>query len=164
MEFPPAPLMSEPHRYRASLVRFSLFFAIFLLIIGVIVVFKNLLIAPPYAVTAYLMVYNRGSRYAQPRSIVAAYLVVIASSAALEFVLGVTVLSLTLNVALVSLFISFTPFTHPPALALTIFSYLVRDSPSFVLTSLVVLLIVVVVDVVFGQVGPVRRLLDSNVA
>lgn len=164
MEFPPAPLMSEPHRYRGALVRFSLFFAIFLIIIGVIVVFKNLLIAPPYAVTAYLMVYNRGSRYAQPRSIVAAYLVVIASSAALEFVLGVTVLSLTLNVALVSLFISFTPFTHPPALALTIFSYLVRDSPSFVLTSLVVLLIVVVVDIVFGQVGPVRRLLDSNVA
>jgi hypothetical protein len=153
---------NESNSLHGALVRFGLFFAIFLAIVGVIVGSRNLLIAPPYAVTAYLMVFNRGSKYAQPKSIAAAYGVVIASSAAFEFFLGVTVVSLVLNVAVVSLFITLTPFSHPPALALTIFSYLVHDSPVFILTSLVVLLIVVVADIVLNRVGPIRRLLDPG--
>jgi hypothetical protein len=42
------------------------------------------------------------------------------------------------------------------------FTYIVRDSPSFVLTSLVVLLIIVVADVAMARVGPVRQLLDDG--
>jgi CBS-domain-containing membrane protein len=155
--------MAPANPSRETVARFALFFAIFLAMVGVIIGSKDLLIAPPYAVTAYLVVFNRGSRYAQPSSIVAAYLVVIASTGAFEFFLGVTVLTLVLNVALVSLFITLTPYTHPPALALTIFSYLVHDSLSFVLTSLVVLGIVVAADIIFGKVGPIRRLLETNV-
>jgi CBS-domain-containing membrane protein len=133
-----------------------------LAIVGVIVVSRTLLIAPPYAVSAYLMVFNRGSRYAQPRNIVTSYLVVIASSVAFEYALGVTILALVLNVIVVSLFISFTPFSHPPALALTIFSYIVRDSPAFVLTSLVVLFIVTGADILIGRVGWIRRQLEGT--
>jgi hypothetical protein len=156
--------MTDTTRWRKIAVRFSLFLAVFLAIVGVIVVSKTLLIAPPYAVTAYLMVFNRGTKYAQPRSIVAAYLVVIASSVVFEYVLGVTLLALVLNVIVVSLFISFTPFSHPPALALTIFSYIVRDSPSFVLTSLVVLAIVALADVAMGRLAPLRRFLEDTPA
>jgi len=154
--------MDRAARLRGTGVRFLLFFAIFLAIVEVIVVSKTLLIAPPYAVTAYLMVFNRGTKYAQPRSIVASYLVVIASSVAIEYAFGVTVLALVLNVTVVALFIAFTEFSHPPALALTIFSYIVRDSPNFVLTSLVVLFIVVVADITMARVGPVRQLLDEG--
>lgn len=137
--------------------KYVLFLSLFLVILGVIIVSKTLLIAPPYVVSAYLMVFHRGARYAQPQSIVAAYLVVIATSVGFEYALGVTVLALALNVIAVSLFITFTPFSHPPALALTVFSYFVRDSPSFVLTSLVVLLIVVAADVGIGRAGPLRK-------
>jgi CBS-domain-containing membrane protein len=152
----------ETARFRRTGVRFSIFFAIFLAIVGVIIVSKTLLIAPPYAVSAYLMVFNRGTKYAQPRSIVASYLVVIASSVAFEYVLGVTLVALVLNVAVVSLFISFSPFSHPPALALTIFSYIVRDSPAFVLTSVIVLIIVAAADLAIGRVPQIRQWLENG--
>jgi hypothetical protein len=156
--------MVETVRFRDTVVRFSVFFTIFLAIVGVIVVAKTLLIAPPYAVTAYLVVFNRGTRYALPRSIVASYLVVIASSEAFELVFGVTVLALFLNVTVVSLFIAFTAYSHPPALALTIFSYIVHDSLSFVLTSLVVLIIVTMADVVLERVGSIRGALGGGLS
>jgi CBS-domain-containing membrane protein len=156
--------MDGRDRLLGTVVRFSLYFALFLAIVGVIVVFKTLLIAPPYAVTAYLVVFNRGTKYAQPRSIVASYLVVIASSEAFEFAFGVTILALVLNVTLVSLFIAFTQFSHPPALALTIFSYIVHDSFNFVLTSLIVLLIVAAADIAMQRVGPIRKLLGDELS
>lgn len=154
--------MDEARRFRETVLRFSVFFALFLAIVGVIVGFKTLLIAPPYAVTAYLVVFNRGTSYAQPRSIVASYLVVIASSEAFEFVFGVTLLGLVLNVTVVSLFITFTRFAHPPALALTIFSYIVHDSLSFVVSSLVVLAIVAVADVAIERSGSIRTRLSAG--
>ncbi len=143
-------------------VRFGLFFALFLAIVGVILLSKTLLIAPPYAVTAYLVVFNRGSRYAEPRSIVASYLVVIATSEAFEYALGITELAVILNVTVVSLFIAFTPYSHPPALALTIFSYLVHDSLSFIAASLVVLAIVGVADVAILRSRRIQRYLGDS--
>ncbi len=137
--------------------RFVLFLAIFLAIVGVILGSGTLLIAPPYAVTAYLVVFNRDSRYSEPSSILASYLVVIVSSEALELLLGVSTLALVLNVGLVSLFIAFTRYSHPPALALTIFSYIVHDSIGFVLSSLVVLGIVIVADLVIERAWPSRQ-------
>ncbi len=137
-------------------VRFGLFLAIFLAIVGVIVGTGSLLIAPPFAVTAYLVAFHRENRYSVPSSIVASYLVVIASSEAFEIFLGISVLALVLNVVLVASFITFTRFTHPPALALTIFSYIVHDSLTFVLSSIVVLVIVTVADIAIERVWPVR--------
>jgi hypothetical protein len=153
--------MDPPPARAATAIRYGLFLAIFLAIVAVIAVSRNLLIAPPYAVTAYLVVFNRGTKYAQPRSIAASYLVVIASSAAFEFALGITLLALVLNVVLVSMFIAFTPYSHPPALALTIFSYIVHDSLSFVLTSLVVLLIVTVADLLIERLPPLHERVDG---
>ena len=148
---------------RRTIARFAVFFALFLAIVGVIVGSKNLfLIAPPYAVTAYLVVFNRDTRYARPASIVASYLVVIASSELFEFAFGVTVAALLLNVTVVSLFITFTPLSHPPALALTIFSYIVHDSAAFVLASLVVLVIVAAADVAIVRIVSLRHALEDE--
>ncbi len=152
----------EPGPARTVLIQYLVFFAIFLAIVGIILGSRSLLIAPPYAVTAYLVVFNRGSKYAQLRSVVGSYLAVIALSGVFELVLGVTVLALVLNVAAVSLFITFTPYSHPPALALTIFSYIAHDSVAFSLTSLVVLVIVAGADAAITRIPQVRRLLEGG--
>ncbi len=162
-EMPPtgttAPL---PSPLESIAVRFSIFLAIFLAIIGIIFASNDLLIAPPYAVTTYLVVFNPSSRYAQPRNIVASYLAVIASSELFEFLLGSTVLALALNVILVAGFISFTPYSHPPAVALAIFSLLIHDPPGFALTSVVVLIIVGAAAVVIPRIAPLRRWLETR--
>jgi hypothetical protein len=148
-----------PRASLRDLTRFALFFVLFLAIVGVIVGSRNLLIAPPFAVTAYLVVFNRSSRYSRASSIAASYLVVIASSELLEYTLGTTVEALVVNVALVAAFITLTPLSHPPAIALTIFAYIVHDTTSVVLASVVVVIVVAVADVVFGRVKIVRDLL-----
>lgn len=144
------------------LARFLAFLAIFLSIVALRLGSQTLLIAPPFAVTGYLVVFHPGTRYARPTGIVASYLVVIASSEMFEFLFGVTTLSLVLNVILVSVFITFTPWSHPPALALTIFSYLVHDSLSFVLASLAVLLIVTAADLAIRNVSVLRTMLGGS--
>jgi len=158
----PAALGTGPQRAGRDPVALStaacyaLFLVLFLAIVAVIWGSGTLLIAPPYAVTAYLVVFDRKSRYAAPSSILASYLVVIGSSELFEFFLGISLLALVLNVVLVSLFIAFTRFSHPPALALTIFSYIVHDSPVFVLSSLVVLAMVTVADTLIERTWPTR--------
>jgi hypothetical protein len=154
--------MGPPTHVRATAIRFAVFFAIFLAIVGVIVLSKTLLIAPPYAVTAYLVVFNRGTKYAEPSSILASYLVVIGTTEIFQYAFGVTVPALVANVTVVALFIAFTKYSHPPALALTIFSYIVHESFSFVLTSLIVLLIVLVADLAIQRAGPLQRLLADR--
>lgn len=100
------------------------------------------LLAPPYDVTAYLVVFEKESKFSKPTSVVFSYVMVIVTSTILHFLLGVGIISLTLNVLIVAAFIAFTRFTHPPALALTIFSYLTNDTLGFSLTSLLVLAII----------------------
>lgn len=154
--------MREHDRLRVTAARFLLFLVLFLAIVGVIASSPGVfLIAPPYAVTAYLIVFGPRERYAQPRNIVASYLVVLGSSAAFESVLGIGLVALALNVAVVALFIAFSGFAHPPALALTIFSYIVHDPVTFTLTSLIVLLIVVGIALVFARIPAVQRVLDE---
>jgi len=151
--------MDPPSPTRATAIRFAVFFLLFLAIVAVIVLSKSLLIAPPYAVTAYLVVFNRGSKYAEPSSILGSYLVVIGTTELFQYTFGVTVPALVANVTVVGLFIAFTKYSHPPALALTIFSYIVHESVPFVLTSLVVLLIVIVAALVIQRAAPLQRLL-----
>lgn len=150
---------------RGTPLRFVLFLGVFLAIVGVILATGTLLpgsvlIAPPYAVTAYLMVFDRGQRYARPRNIVVSYLFVLASSEVFAVALGVTILALLLNVLTVSVFISFTPFSHPPALALTIFSYLFHDPLRFTVESLLVLLLVAAADIAFDRIRWFRERLN----
>ncbi len=156
--------MDSGSTFRATATQFLVFMAIFLAIVAVIYASKTFLIAPPYAVTAYLVVFNRGTKYAEPSSILASYLVVIGTTLAFESLFGVTLPTLVVNVTVVALFLSFTRFSHPPAIALTIFSYIVHDTVSFVLTSLVVLAIVIVADLVIRRSAGIQRLMQSGPA
>ncbi len=137
--------------FGGTIRKYLVFVIVLLGVFEVISLTKNLLLAPPYAVSIYLTVFDHHSRFARPESIATSYAVVIASSSVFQYWLGATVLTLLLNVLLVSSFISFTPYTHPPALALTLFSYLVHDLMSFTIASIVVLAIVVVVDLILDR-------------
>ncbi len=122
-------------------------FIVFMLTIIIIVVITSssglLLLAPPYAVTAYLATFVRKSKFSKPDGIIFSYIVVIVSTEILQSLLGGSVLAVLLNVFIVSAFISFTKFNHPPAIALTIFSYIIHTTISFILASIVVLSIIV---------------------
>jgi CBS-domain-containing membrane protein len=100
------------------------------------------LLAPPYDVTAYLVLFETKSKFSKPNSVILSYIIVIITSLLLHYLVGESIVSLTLNVSIVAAFISFTRFTHPPAPALTIFSYLTNDTLGFSLTSLLVLAII----------------------
>jgi hypothetical protein len=125
------------------------------LIIGITSFSGLLLLAPPYGVTAYLSTFMRESEFSKPESIVLSYLAVILSTEGFHFFYGYSVFALLLNVFVVSAFISFTKFKHPPAIALTIFSYIFHAAVSFVLASVVVLAMIVSVRMVVGRVEQV---------
>ncbi|PSN83047.1 hypothetical protein B9Q13_00935 [Candidatus Marsarchaeota G2 archaeon ECH_B_SAG-G16] len=101
-----------------------------------------LLTAPPYDVTAYLVILESDLKFSKPECVVASYLVVIVTTLFFHALLGTNLLSITLNTITVATFISFTRFSHPPALALTIFSYLTSDLLGFAITSIIVLAII----------------------
>ena len=135
----------EVHK-QERLKKFSLFLVVFTIMMTVIAVQKSFLLAPPYAVSAYLLIFERESKFSRPENIAVSYVFVIISSEAIHLILGIDFTALMLNMLIVSAFISFTKYSHPPALALTIFSYIVHNSTDFIYTSLIVLAIIVVSD------------------
>lgn len=138
-------------------IRYAVFLAFLLILLGVTSALRGLLLAPAFAATAYLAVFTPDTPYTRPLGIVLSYLVVVGSTEAFELVFGVTFLALVLNVVLVSLFITFSPFSHVPAIALTIFSYLVHDPYAFAVTSLVMTGVVAVEAFAIERVPAVRR-------
>lgn len=138
------------------LKKFSLFLVVFSIMMMVISVQKSFLLAPPYAVSAYLLIFERESKFSRPENIAVSYVFVIISSEVFHLTLGTDLTALMLNMLIVSAFISFTKYSHPPALALTIFSYIVHNTPDFVYTSLIVLAIIVVSDLLIKKYLPVH--------
>lgn len=118
---------------------FVIFACCMLVILFVATYRKVFLLAPPYDVTAYLVLFEKHSKFSIPTSVALSYLVVVLSTTVLHFVLGDTAVSLALNIIVVAAFISYTKFSHPPAIALTVFSYLTDDIVGFVVTSIIVL-------------------------
>ena len=114
-------------------------YIIFLLILAVIFSLISIggdyILAPPYAVSAYIVVFQRNTKYSNRKSLIATYAIVILSSDALHFLLGESLVGMILNVLIVSAFVTFTNLTHPPAIALTIFSYLAGDPLDFTISS-----------------------------
>ncbi|MGC8495432.1 MAG: hypothetical protein ACP5SH_27290, partial [Syntrophobacteraceae bacterium] len=53
---------------------------------------------------------------------------------------------------LISAFITFTDFTHPPALALTVFSYLTHDQLAFMEASLLALTVIVASSPIINRI------------
>jgi hypothetical protein len=102
------------------------------------------LLAPPYAVSAYLIIFEHGGKFSKKKSVLFSYLFVIFSSEFIHLTLGISPLYMAANVIIVSAFISFTGNNHPPAIALTIFSYIVHSTVYFALTSILVLLVIMI--------------------
>ncbi len=153
--------MNAPNRETG--IRYAVFLAVLLLLLGITSALRGLLLAPAFAATAYLAVFTPETKYNRPLGIVLSYLVVVASTEVFELVLGVTLLALVLNVILVSLFITVSPFSHVPAIALTIFSYLVHDPVAFAVTSLLMTGVVGVEAFTIEHVPSVRRRLGLPV-
>ncbi len=117
---------------------------LFLAILGVIFSLVELrgdyILAPPYAVSAYIIVFQRNTKYSSRSALAVTYFLVIVSSDFLHVILGNNLLGMILDVLVVSGFITFTNYSHPPAIALTIFSYLIASPLDFTISSVLSLI------------------------
>jgi len=118
---------------------YIIFLTILTVILSLIAIRGDYILAPPYAVSAYLVVFQRNTKYASRKSLLATYLLVIITSDIIHIVLGTGLDGLILNVIIISAFITFTEFSHPPAIALAIFSYIVADPLDFTISSILAL-------------------------
>ncbi|GGM76142.1 hypothetical protein GCM10007108_12650 [Thermogymnomonas acidicola] len=143
-------LTSDEKKY----IAFIVIFATILLVTSYHSLF---LLAPPFAVSTYLLTFDHGGRFSTYSSISASYLFVILTTEAIHVLLGTGTLQMLLNVVLVSLFITFLPYRHPPALALTIFSYITHSTFDFTLSSITVLLILLASRYILGHIRSYPR-------
>lgn len=109
------------------------------------------ILAPPYAVSAYLVVFQRNTKYSSRESLIASYGVVITSSDIFHFLLGLSLVGMILNVLIVSAFVTFTNLTHPPAIALTIFSYLAGDPMDFTISTVLSLIALILSSLIIAK-------------
>lgn len=132
-------------------------YIVFLAILGVIfslmTIRGNYILAPPYAVSAYLIVFQRNTRYSSRQSLIATYTLVILSSDILHFLLGESLAGMVINVVIVSAFVTFTNLTHPPAIALTIFSYIAGNPLDFTISSVLSLGALVAASLIIDKYG-----------
>jgi hypothetical protein len=118
---------------------YVIYLIIFAVIVSLITIRGNYILAPPYAVSAYLVVFQRNTKYSSRKSLMSTYLLVIITSDIIHLALGAAFDGLILNVIIISAFITFTDLSHPPAIALAIFSYISGDPLDFTISSLLAL-------------------------
>jgi hypothetical protein len=126
-----------------QVVDFIIFFITMSVVATVAVYTHLLLLAPPLGVTVYLATLARRSDASRPEVVAGSYAFVMASTLVLQTVLGFSTVTAVTNVLLVSAFIFFTRFKHPPAVALTLFSFIAHTTVTLVLTVAVFLAIVI---------------------
>ena len=127
-------------------IEFLVYTVAILVIIAISSYDSLFLLAPPYAVTAYLMIFENRSKFSRRSDVAFSYLFVIMSSEVVHLSLGISIYSMAINVIVVSLFISYSRYSHPPAIALAIFSYIVHNTILFATTSLIVLSVIVLIS------------------
>ncbi|MCL4451421.1 MAG: HPP family protein [Candidatus Thermoplasmatota archaeon] len=118
---------------------YVIYLIIFAVIVSLITIRGNYILAPPYAVSAYLVVFQRNTKYSSRKSLMSTYLLVIITSDIIHLALGAALDGLILNVIIISAFITFTELSHPPAIALAIFSYIAGDPLDFTISSFLAL-------------------------
>ena len=135
--------MMETHRHifqnipqRDNIRDYLIFLSILSVIFSLIAIRGDFILAPPYAVSAYLLVFQKDSGYSKRKCLIATYLVVIASSDLLHLLLLGGLAGIIIDVIVVSAFTTFTDLTHPPAIALAIFSYIIGSPLDFTISSL----------------------------
>lgn len=133
------------------LARYLIFFGSFLLVLLLSHSGEDFIIAPPYGVSLYLVVCDSNSRYSQYSCITFSYLLVITTTFLIHTLLGDTIYTMTLNVFLISLLMTLTGLVHPPAIALTIFTFLIKNVDSVALFSLLFLIIILVLRFILSM-------------
>ena len=127
-------------------------FLLYLAFMSIIVVgssFDNLfLVAPPYAVSLYLITFESKSKFSKRKNIIFSYSFVILTTELIHVILGIGTLPLLVNLIVVSVFISFSGYSHTPALALTIFSYIDHQLTAFTIDSVVIMGVVIIAELV----------------
>ena len=125
-------------------------FLLYLTFISIIVIGSSyddlFLVAPPYAVSLYLITFESKSKFSRKKNIIFSYSFVILTTELIHVIMGIGTLPLLLNLILVSTFISFSKFSHPPALALTIFSYIEHQLTAFTIDSVVIMGVVIIAE------------------
>ena len=91
--------------------------------------------ATQYAVSAYLIIFERNTKFSSRWSLATTYALVILSSDILHFFLGGSLAGMVINVVIGFAFVTFTNLAHPPAIALTIFSYIAGNPLDFTISS-----------------------------
>lgn len=132
-------------------IRHILFLTLFVIIVMISFERKFFVLAPPYAVTAYLVTMDPKGKYSKTENIAFSYLLVIFTTEILHFLLGFSYIPLLINVIVISIFISYTKYAHPPALALTIFSYIIHSAIPFIIASISVLAIIVIFKLILDM-------------
>lgn len=130
------------------------FLIILAVILSLISLRGNFLLAPPYAVSAYLIVFEHGTKYSDWKSLTATYLLVIAGSDIMHVLFRSNLYGMVFNLILVSAFITFTGFSHPPAIALSIFSYIANNPVDFTVSSLLALAALLVSSYIIERYHP----------
>lgn len=149
---------SYMHRFRDALTKkkvrdYFIFLSILGVILSLVTIRGNYILAPPYAVSAYLIVFERNTKYSSMGSLVSTYALVILSSDTLHFLLGVSLVGMVLNVVIVSAFVTFTNLTHPPAIALTIFSYIAGNPLDFTISSVLSMAALLAASLIMRKYG-----------
>jgi len=125
---------------RRKIRDYFMFLSILAAIFSLVELRGDYILAPPYAVSAYIIVFQRNTKYSSRKSLAITYILVIISSDVLHVIFSDSLPGMILDVLVVSGFITFTNYSHPPAIALTIFSYLVASPLDFTFSSVLSLL------------------------
>ena len=112
---------------RSRVLSFLMLIIVFGLILYLTNFTRGLYLAPPFAVSSYLAVYERNTKFSNSVSIISSYLFVLFVTLIVRVFISDIEIGLIVSTLLAMAFISFTRFEHPPMIALTIFSFLVPN-------------------------------------
>ena len=128
---------------RSRVFSFLILIIVFALILFLTNFTRGLYLAPPFAVSSYLAVYERNTKFSSSISIISSYLFVLFVTLILRVFISDIEVALIVSTLLAMAFISFTRFEHPPMLALTIFSFLVPNFQAFAESTFIALALII---------------------
>ena len=128
---------------RSRVFSFLMLILVFALILYLTNFTRGLYLAPPFAVSSYLAVYERNTKFSNSVSIISSYLFVLFVTMIVRVFISDIETGLIVSTLLAIAFISFTKFEHPPMIALTIFSFLVPNFQAFAESTFIALALII---------------------
>ena len=130
---------------RSRVLSFLMLILVFGLILYLTNFTRGLYLAPPFAVSSYLAVYERNTKFSNSVSIISSYLFVLFVTMIVRIFISDIEIGLIVSTLLAMAFISFTRFEHPPMIALTIFSFIVPNFQAFAESTFIALALIILV-------------------